>query len=595
MPVVGIEHQLQQVFLNLFLNARDAMPRGGWLLVSTRVEDDRAIAEIADTGSGIPSEHLARIYDPFFTTKAIGRGTGLGLSITYGIVREHDGDDSLRQRGRPGHALHAVAAARRRSRRARARACSSDLMATSRTGTILVVDDEEIMREILETLLTREGYDVRLASSGAEGLELARALPFDAAIVDIMMPGLDGIATLDELKRIDEDLAVIIITAYASVESAISAMKAGAFDYITKPFKNDEVLVVVRNAMERRRLVHENRNLRQNIQERYHKFANIIGKSPQMRQVFDLIIQAAPSRSTILIQGESGTGKELVARAIHANSSRSERSFVTVNSGNLPPDLLESTLFGHVKGAFTGAVYPKKGMFDLADKGSIFFDEIGNVPLETQAKLLRVIQERDFMRLGGMETIKVDVRIIAATNVDLRQMMEEGRFREDLFYRLHVISIQLPPLRDRKDDIPLLAQHFLQKYGDENRKTGLELTPDALDLLTEYDWPGNVRELENVIERAVVLTAGPRIGVELIPDHVRKTPNFQRAAVRRAARGHFVQGRDHRLREAADRIDARGGGRRSEARRRAPAHQADDAERDDQAVRHPAAPQAERQ
>jgi two-component system response regulator PilR (NtrC family) len=365
-----------------------------------------------------------------------------------------------------------------------------------------------------------------VAASGAEGLELARALPFDAAIVDIMMPGLDGIATLDELKRIDEDLAVIIITAYGSIESAISAMKSGAFDYVTKPFKNEEVLVVVRNAMERRRLVNENRNLRQNIQERYHKFANIIGRSPRMRQVFDLIIQAAPSRSTILIQGESGTGKELVARAIHANSSRADKSFVTVNSGNLPPDLLESTLFGHVKGAFTGAVYPKKGLFDLADRGSIFFDEIGNVPLETQAKLLRVIQERDFMRLGGMETIKVDVRIIAATNVDLRHMMEEGKFREDLFYRLHVISIQLPPLRDRKDDIPLLAQHFLGKYGDENKKLDLELAPDALDLLTEYDWPGNVRELENVIERAVVLTSGSRIGVDLIPDHVRKAPNF---------------------------------------------------------------------
>src|SRR5213082_2744485 len=392
-------------------------------------------------------------------------------------------------------------------------------MANSRNRTILVVDDEEIMREILDTLLTREGYDVRCASSGAEGLEMARALPFDAAIVDIMMPGLDGIATLDELKRIDEDLNVIIITAYASVESAIAAMKTGAFDYITKPFKNDEVLVVVRNAMERRRLVSENRNLRQNIQERYHKFANIIGRSPRMRQVFDLIIQAAPSRSTILIQGESGTGKELVARAIHAHSSRADRAFVTVNSGNLPPDLLESTLFGHVKGAFTGAVFPKKGLFDLADRGSIFFDEIGNVPLETQAKLLRVIQERDFMRLGGMETIKVDVRIIAATNVDLRKMMEDGRFREDLFYRLHVISIQLPPLRDRKDDIPLLTQHFLSKYGEENRKPGLELMPDALDLLTEYDWPGNVRELENVIERAVVLTPGARIGVELIPDH----------------------------------------------------------------------------
>src|SRR3979409_2439385 len=260
-------------------------------------------------------------------------------------------------------------------------------MSNSRNGMILVVDDEEVMRDILETLLKRAGYDVRLASSGGEGREPARSTPFDAAILDIMMPGLNGIETLDELKRIDEDLAVLIITAYASVGSAISAMKAGAFDYITKPFKNEEVLVVVRNAMERRRLVHENRSLRQNIQERYHKFANVLSPSPLMRQVFALIIQAAPSRSTILIQGESGTGKELVARAIHAHSSRSERSFVAVNSGNLAADLLESTLFGHVKGAFTGAVYPKKGMFDLADKGSIFFDEIGNVPLETQAKL----------------------------------------------------------------------------------------------------------------------------------------------------------------------------------------------------------------
>jgi two-component system response regulator PilR (NtrC family) len=399
-------------------------------------------------------------------------------------------------------------------------------MSTSRRGTILVVDDEEIMREILETLLKRDGYDVRLAASGAEGLELARSLPFDAAIVDIMMPGLDGIATLDELKRIDEDLGVVIITAYGSIESAIAAMKAGAFDYVTKPFKNEEVLVVVRNAIERRRLLHENRNLRQNIQERYHKFANIIGKSPKMRQVFDLIIQAAPSRSTILIRGENGTGKELVARAIHANSSRAERPFVAVNSGNVAPEMLESTLFGHVKGAFPGALYPKKGLFDLADRGSIFLDEIGNVPLETQAKILRVIQERDFVRLGDVEPVKVDVRVIAATNVDLRQLMDEGKFREDLFYRLHVIAIELPPLRERKDDIPLLARHFLEKYGGENHKVGLELTPEALELLTAYDWPGNVRELENVMERAVVLTAGTRVGPELIPEQVRRAPDF---------------------------------------------------------------------
>jgi DNA-binding NtrC family response regulator len=392
---------------------------------------------------------------------------------------------------------------------------------------ILVIDDEEIMREILEALLTREGYSVRLASSAEEGLELARSLPFDAAIVDLMLPGMDGIAALEELKKINDELPVLMITAFASVETAIAAMKRGAFDYVTKPFKNDEVLVVVRNAVERGRLVQENRTLRSSVQEQYQQFANIIGRSPRMRQVFDLVIQAAPSRSTILIQGESGTGKELVARAIHANSPRADRSFVTVNSGNLPPDLLESTLFGHVKGAFTGAVYPKKGLLDLADKGSIFFDEMGNIPLETQAKLLRAMQEREFMRLGGMETIKVDVRIIAATNVDLRQMVDEGRFREDLYYRLNVISVALPSLRDRKADIPMLTQHFLRKYGEENDKAELELTPEALDLMMEYDWPGNVRELENVIERAVVLTTGPRIGADLIPEHVRKTPAFQ--------------------------------------------------------------------
>jgi len=398
---------------------------------------------------------------------------------------------------------------------------------TIRKATILVIDDEEIMREILEALLTREGYEVRLASSGAEGLDLVRSVPVDAAVVDVMMPGMDGLTVLDEVKKIDDDIAVIMITAFASVDTAVAAMKRGAFDYVTKPFKNDEVLAVLQNAVERRRLVTENRVLRQSLQERYHKFDNIIGRSARMRQVFDLIIQAAPSRSTILISGESGTGKELVARAIHTHSARSDRAFVTVNSGNLPPDLLESNLFGHVKGAFTGAVYPKKGLFEVADRGSIFFDEIGNIPLETQPKLLRVIQEREFMRLGGVDTIKVDVRIIAATNVDLRQMMEEARFREDLYYRLHVITIPLPALRERKEDIPPLIHHFLHKYNEENGKGDLELTPDALDLLVDYDWPGNVRELENVIERAVVLSPGSRIDVDLIPEQVRKKPTFQ--------------------------------------------------------------------
>ncbi len=397
----------------------------------------------------------------------------------------------------------------------------------TRQGTILVIDDEEIMREVLEALLRREGYEVRLASSGAEGLDLVRSVPVDAAVVDVMMPGMDGLTVLDEIKKIDDDIAVIMITAFASVDTAVAAMKRGAFDYVTKPFKNDEVLGVLKNAVERRRLVTENRVLRQSLQERYHKFDNIIGRSARMRQVFDLIIQAAPSRSTILISGESGTGKELVARAIHTHSARAERAFVTVNSGNLPPDLLESNLFGHVRGAFTGAVYPKKGLFEVADRGSIFFDEIGNIPLETQPKLLRVIQEREFMRLGGVDTIKVDVRIIAATNVDLRHMMEEGRFREDLYYRLHVITIPLPALRERKEDIPPLIHHFLHKYGEENDKGDLDLAPDALDLLVDYDWPGNVRELENVIERAVVLSPNSRIGVDLIPEQVRRKPTFQ--------------------------------------------------------------------
>src|SRR6186713_1868631 len=392
----------------------------------------------------------------------------------------------------------------------------------ARTGSVLIIDDEEIMREILEALLSREGYSVRVASAGSEGVELAKSVPFDAVI-----PGMDGMAVLAELKKFDDDLPVIMITAFASVENAIAAMKRGAFDYITKPFKNDEVLVVLRNALAQRTLVAENRALRQNLQARSNRFGAIIGRSSRMRQVFDLIIQAAPSRTTILIDGESGTGKELVARSLHQNSARSDRAFITVNSGNLPPDLLESNLFGHVKGAFTGAVYPKKGLFELADKGTIFFDEIGNVPLETQAKLLRVIQEREFMRLGGVETIKVDVRIIAATNVDLQKMMSEGRFREDLYYRLHVITVNLPPLRERKDDIPLLVQHFMDKYGEENNKPGLELSAEALDLLMDHDWPGNVRELENVIERATVLTSGLRVDAELVPEHVRSSRRFQ--------------------------------------------------------------------
>jgi DNA-binding NtrC family response regulator len=390
---------------------------------------------------------------------------------------------------------------------------------------ILVVDDEEVMRDVLNSLLTEAGFKVTLAEDGAEGLALARRHGFDAAIVDVMLPDMGGIDVLEELKKIDAELVVMMITAYASVETALSAMKKGAFDYVAKPFKHEELLHILRNGLNQRRLQDENRSLRTALRDQA-RFTEIVGKSPRMQQVFGLIGQAAPSRSTILVIGESGTGKELVAKAIHANSPRSQLPFVVVNSGSLPHDLLESNLFGHVKGAFTGAVYSKKGLFELADKGTLFFDEIGNIPLETQAKLLRVMQERDFMRLGGVDVIKVDVRIVAATNIDLRRAVEEGRFREDLYYRLNVIAIPLPPLRQRKEDIPALVGHFVEKYAGENGKGVIGVSPEAMQSLMDYDWPGNVRELENVIERGVVLTTVSQIGRDLIPDHVRTAPSF---------------------------------------------------------------------
>ncbi len=394
-------------------------------------------------------------------------------------------------------------------------------------ASILVADDEEIIREALYLLLTQEGCHVRMANDGETAVQVARDESFDTVLLDIMMPGLNGLDALEKLKKFDTDLPVIMITAYGTASNTRDAFKRGAFDFVEKPFKHDDVLLVVRNAVEQRRLVTENRVLRKNLQAKTSKFGDIIGRSPRIQHVFDLISQAAPSRTTILVTGESGTGKELAARAVHVNSPRSDGPFVTVNSGSLPPDLLESNLFGHVKGAFTGAVAPKKGLFEMADEGSIFFDEIGTVPLETQAKLLRVIQEREFMRLGGVDTVKVDVRIIAATNVDLQKMVEEGSFREDLYYRLHVITIDLPSLRDRREDVPLLAQNFLDQYGKENHKSNLEFSPEALQCLEDYNWPGNVRELENVIERAVVLTSSTRIGIDLIPDAVKTSQSFQ--------------------------------------------------------------------
>ena len=373
------------------------------------------------------------------------------------------------------------------------------------------------MREVIVRLLQGQGYDVSVAGSGEEGLQKLEEKEVDLVLLDLMLPGMGGMAALEELVQRSPDTVVVMITAYASIENAVMATKVGAFDFVTKPFKNDELLLVIKNGLEQRELKLENRQLRQTLQSR-HRFENIIGKNLQMQRLFDLIAQIGPRRSTVLITGESGTGKELVAKAIHACSKRADHPFVAVNSGTIPFDLLESELFGHVRGAFTGATATKKGIFEAADGGTIFLDEIGTLPLETQAKLLRVIQEREFRRVGGLENVKIDVRIIAATNIDLKEAAEQGEFREDLYYRLNVIIVPLPPLRERKDDIPLLAEHFILIYSKENRHDLCTLDQGALRVLMEYDWPGNVRELENVIERAVVLAPEDgRISEDLFP------------------------------------------------------------------------------
>src|SRR5947209_3144804 len=386
-------------------------------------------------------------------------------------------------------------------------------------ASILIVDDEESIRESLVTLLEMEGYAVETGADGEEGLARIAERPFDLVLLDYALPGMNGMEVLQEIRERDQQLAVIMITAYGTVENAVQAMQSGAANFVQKPWDNEKLLADVRAAIARRRVEEENIQLKRALKQRYN-FENIIGKSEPMLRVFDLVGQVASSRSTVLIQGESGTGKELIAKAIHMNSTRKDRPFVPVNTGSMPTDLLESTLFGHVKGAFTSAVASKKGLFEIADRGTLFLDEIGTMGLDTQSKILRVLQDRKFMHLGGIHELQVDVRIIAATNVDLRQMVREGKFREDLFYRLNVITIDLPPLRQRKEDIPLLVEHFLHKYSQENERDARRITPEGLRPLVAYSWPGNVRELENVVERAVVLSSGIEIGSELLPDHM---------------------------------------------------------------------------
>ncbi len=382
---------------------------------------------------------------------------------------------------------------------------------------ILVIDDEPVLQDVLGSLLEGNGFDYHQAMTAADGMRVLRDEEIDVVLLDLMLPDRTGLELLPEIKILDPHLPVVVITAYSSVESAIEAMRRGAFHYVPKPFKNEEVLHLVRRAAEQRALQVENVQLR----SRLEGMGEIVGKSRRIEEVFELIRRAAPARSNILLVGESGTGKELAARAIHRLSPRGDGPFVPVHTSAIPADLLESTLFGHVKGAFTGAINNRKGLFEAAHEGTLFLDEVGTISPETQTKLLRVIQEREIRRVGSVEARKVDTRLVVATNSDLWQEVQSGRFREDLYYRLNVISIELPPLRDRRDDIPLLATHFLRVYAEENERNVQGLSSAAMDALAEYHWPGNVRELENAVERAVVLCQADTIDVDELPLAVR--------------------------------------------------------------------------
>jgi DNA-binding NtrC family response regulator len=376
---------------------------------------------------------------------------------------------------------------------------------------ILIVEDEPKMRRLIEMQLGEQGYATVSAGDAETGLKLLRENPVDLVLTDFRLPGMNGLEFLQAAKRVNAALPVVVMTAYGSVETAVEAMKAGASDYVLKPFSLDELVLVIRKELDSQRLRDENRTLREELGRRY-EYENIVARSAKMQAVLALVERVAPTSATVLLGGESGVGKDMIARAIHQHSSRASGPFVKINSTAIPENLLESELFGYEKGAFSGAVTAKPGKFELANKGTLFLDEIGDVPQATQVKLLRVLQEREFERLGGTKTIKVDVRLVAATNRDLRAALEEGSFREDLYYRLNVVAIDIPPLREHKEDIPPLARFFLARFAKESNEPAKELTPEALGRLVEYDWPGNVRELENILQRAVTLSVGETLG-----------------------------------------------------------------------------------
>ncbi|MBI5568320.1 MAG: sigma-54-dependent Fis family transcriptional regulator [Desulfomonile tiedjei] len=388
---------------------------------------------------------------------------------------------------------------------------------------LLVVDDEPSMREFLEIMLARESYEVRTAATGEDGFKLFRKEEFDLVLTDVKMPGMNGLELIKEIHSIDSSIPIIAITAYASADDAIRAVRAGAYDYLSKPFQIDELRVIIRNALEARRLRKENTELKRTC-GRDHRFGEIIGKSPQMEDIFDLISRVAPSKASVLILGESGTGKELVARAIHRLSPRAARPFITINCTAIPEGLLESEMFGHQKGSFTGALGNKPGLVEIAHTGTLFLDEVGDIPLSVQAKLLRFLQEREFRRVGGTNDKKIDVRVIAATNKKLEKEMEKGNFREDLYYRLNVIRIRLPPLAEREEDIPLLVGHFLKKFAKEQGKDITKVSSLAMRVLCNYQYPGNVRELENIVERCVTLEGSDQLTADNLPPKLLERP-----------------------------------------------------------------------
>ena len=385
--------------------------------------------------------------------------------------------------------------------------------------TILIVDDEKNYLLVLEALLGPEGYEILTCDNAKESLRLIRESDLDLVITDMKMPGMNGIELLEECKKVKPHLPVIMMTAYGTIELAVEAMKKQAHDYITKPFQNEELKLTVKKALKNYRLVKENQRLSEALLDRY-RYGNIIGKSKPMLEIFDSIDKVAQSRASVLLTGRSGTGKELIAKAIHYNSPRKDRPFISINCGALTETLLESELFGHERGAFTGAVAMKKGRFELADEGTLFLDEIGDMPPSLQVKLLRVLQEMEFERVGGTKTIKVDVRVLSASNRNIKEDVTSGTFREDLFYRLNVMNIEVPLLRERIDDIPLLVKHFIEKYKEDAGENKIELSPEVWKMLYNYSWPGNVRELENVIERAVVLSSEGLVTPEDLPEEL---------------------------------------------------------------------------